>query len=196
MGNDKNRAAFQRKTDSFGTVFCGYDTLTSGVPLLCSLSSLHASRIDRTTGESGRGNLAGDGQGALVVNHGGCAAQTRAETHVLQRDTCATRLGRTLPCFSSALGFSSVATLATLKQPTPSLRVNPANRNHHLWNNNGVWWIHLTMHLPGYTKRRVRRSMKTADVRIARRRRDLYLRNCGSSFPSPATRSAAAMFRN
>ncbi len=73
------------------------------------------------------------------------------------------------------LGSSLVATLATLKQPTASLRVNPANRNHHLWNNHGVWWIHLTLHLPDFTKLRVRRSLRTANLELARILRDRFL---------------------
>ena len=32
-----------------------------------------------------------------------------------------------------------------------SLRVNDANENHHLWNNNGTWWVHYTVHLADFT---------------------------------------------
>jgi hypothetical protein len=54
----------------------------------------------------------------------------------------------------------------------PALRVDPSNQNHHLWCNNGTWWIHYTLHLPDYTIRRVRESLRTRDVVIARHRRD------------------------
>ena len=49
------------------------------------------------------------------------------------------------------------------------------NPNHHLWNNNGTWWLHYTEHLPDYTKRRVRRSLNTQSVGVARAIRDVFL---------------------
>lgn len=52
--------------------------------------------------------------------------------------------------------------------------------NHHIWNNNGTWWVHFTVHLPDYTARRVRRSLRTRDVAVARVRRDELLK----SFPA------------
>ncbi len=55
---------------------------------------------------------------------------------------------------------------------TLTVRVNPENPNHHLWNNNGVWWLHYTLHRPDYTKQRVRCSLKTNDLVVARQRRD------------------------
>ena len=58
---------------------------------------------------------------------------------------------------------------------TASLRVNPDNPNHHLWNNNGTWWLHYTLHLPDYTARRIRRSLHTRDLHEARSRRDELL---------------------
>ena len=58
---------------------------------------------------------------------------------------------------------------------TPSLRVDPENPNHHLWNNHGTWWLHYTLHLPDYTKRRIRRSLHTRDLHEARTRRDELL---------------------
>lgn len=53
-----------------------------------------------------------------------------------------------------------------------ALRVNAANPNHHLWNNNGTWWLHYTVHQPDYTKQRVRVSLGTRCAEEARRRRD------------------------
>ncbi|MDK2973264.1 MAG: hypothetical protein PWP23_3019 [Candidatus Sumerlaeota bacterium] len=47
-----------------------------------------------------------------------------------------------------------------------------ANPNHHLWNNNGTWWFHCTVHRPDYTKERLRWSLETGDLREARARRD------------------------
>ena len=56
-----------------------------------------------------------------------------------------------------------------------SLR-STGGENHHIWNNNGTWWVHYTIHLPDYTARRVRRSLRTRDVAEARVRRDELLR--------------------
>jgi hypothetical protein len=58
---------------------------------------------------------------------------------------------------------------------TVSIRVNGDNPNHHLWNNNGTWFIHYTEHLPDFTKRRIRESLNTKCVAEARRRRDARL---------------------
>lgn len=54
-------------------------------------------------------------------------------------------------------------------------RAQAGNVNHHLWNNNGTWWCHLTVHLPDYTKKRLRLSLETGDVELARRLRDSTL---------------------
>jgi hypothetical protein len=56
-----------------------------------------------------------------------------------------------------------------------SIRVSAVNRQHHLWNNNGTWWLHYTEHLPDFTKRRVRRSLSTHDLEVAITRRDEWL---------------------
>lgn len=62
-----------------------------------------------------------------------------------------------------------------LNTGTLSLRVNDTNENHHLWNNNGTWWLHYTLHLPDYTKKRVRKSLRTASLNHARKLRDHLL---------------------
>ena len=56
--------------------------------------------------------------------------------------------------------------------PVPSLRTNPANLNHHLWLNNGTWYVAYTAHTSPVTAERVRRSLKTKDVVVARQKRD------------------------
>ena len=53
-----------------------------------------------------------------------------------------------------------------------SLRTNPENPNHHLWNNNGTWFIHYVVHPTPITKARVRRSLRTKLLDEARARRD------------------------
>lgn len=45
--------------------------------------------------------------------------------------------------------------------------------DHHLWKNGRLWWVAFTVHLPGWRKERVRRSLQTADLEEARRRRDV-----------------------
>ena len=64
-----------------------------------------------------------------------------------------------------------------------SVRVNRKNKNHHLWNNNGTWWCHLTLHNAGYTAERHRLSLNTRDLPEARQRRDKLLAElAGKSF--------------
>ena len=55
-----------------------------------------------------------------------------------------------------------------------SIRVSEENPNHHLWNNNGIWWLHFTIYPTPYTAERVRRSLKTRSLDAARSRRDRY----------------------
>jgi len=57
----------------------------------------------------------------------------------------------------------------------------PAKPNHHLWNNNGTYWCHYTVHEADYTKRRVRISLHTKDQEEARARRDALLKSVPNS---------------
>jgi hypothetical protein len=59
----------------------------------------------------------------------------------------------------------------------PALRINRANADHHLWNNNGTWFVHYTIHPNVLTKQRVRRSLRTKSLREARQKRDRLLIN-------------------
>jgi hypothetical protein len=52
-------------------------------------------------------------------------------------------------------------------------RTNP---NHHIWNNNGTWWMHYTEYPTPMTKERVRRSLQTKSVEQARLLRDEFLK--------------------
>lgn len=67
-----------------------------------------------------------------------------------------------------------------------SFRVRGHNQNHHLWFNNGSWWMHYTVHLPDGTKQRVRRSLRTRSIELAHARRDAILEEFG-----PARKEAA-----
>ena len=68
------------------------------------------------------------------------------------------------------------AALAALPQGCAlSLRTHPGNPNHHLWWNNGTWWLHATVHRPDYTKQRLRLPLETKNITLARTRRDAVL---------------------
>lgn len=64
--------------------------------------------------------------------------------------------------------------------PRPSLRVRASNPNHHLWNNNGTWYVHYTVHPTPLTKSRIRASLETKSLDVARRRRDEILQRAGA----------------
>ncbi len=84
---------------------------------------------------------------------------------------------------------------------TPSLRINLSNPNHHLFCNNGRnWWLHYTQHLSNYTTQRIRVSLGTADLNVARKRRDAAISHLShqaalgltASLPSYRTEGRAA----
>ncbi len=77
----------------------------------------------------------------------------------------------------------SNTTLAKL----PGIRVDAANANHHLWDNHGTWFLHYTVHPTPFTKERIRRSLGTKDVNVARERRDTFFAHLASE----ATKAAA-----
>jgi len=54
------------------------------------------------------------------------------------------------------------------------LRINAANPNHHLYNNNGTWWCHYTEHRLDFTKHRIRMSLQTPSLPAARAKRDRW----------------------
>jgi hypothetical protein len=70
------------------------------------------------------------------------------------------------------------------------IRVRTENPNHHLWNNHGTWFLHYTVHPTPFTKERIRRSLGTKDIRIARERRDSFFAHLASE---PAKSSAATV---
>ncbi|MFM8655833.1 MAG: hypothetical protein ACKOD5_01675 [Chthoniobacterales bacterium] len=51
-----------------------------------------------------------------------------------------------------------------------------SNPDHNIWNNNGTFWCHFTVHNPDFTKERVRVSLHTKDRDEARQRRDFIMR--------------------
>ncbi len=62
----------------------------------------------------------------------------------------------------------------------PGIRVDAANPNHHLWDNHGTWFLHYTVHPTPFTKERIRRSLGTKDVKVARERRDAFFAHLAS----------------
>ncbi len=60
-----------------------------------------------------------------------------------------------------------------------SLRTDNSNPNHHLWNNNGTWYAAYTVLTSPVTAERVRSSLKTKDVAVARQRRDQLFQEVG-----------------
>jgi len=73
--------------------------------------------------------------------------------------------------------MSNILTLA-------SLRISESNPNHHLWNNNGTWFLHYTVYPTPFTKERIRRSLGTKDVKVARERRDNFFSLLAKETPS------------
>lgn len=65
--------------------------------------------------------------------------------------------------------------------------IRPENPNHHLWNNHGTWFIHYTIHPTRITKERVRCSLGTKDVVVARERRDRFFAQVLNSVPAIVT---------
>ena len=53
-----------------------------------------------------------------------------------------------------------------------STRSNP---DHHIWCNNGTYFVHVTLLWESRRKLRLRKSLKTKDLAEARRRRDRLL---------------------
>jgi hypothetical protein len=78
-----------------------------------------------------------------------------------------------------------------MNNETLAIRVTD-NPDHHLWLNNGTWFVHFTLHTNDYTKRRVRISLKTHDLVEARRSRDRLLEQIASKEKLDSVITAAA----
>src|SRR6187397_602051 len=90
-----------------------------------------------------------------------------------------------------ALRVSSSKGEDTMPRTVLSASADPGalDPDHHLWRNGRLYWVAFTVHLPGWQKERVRRSLGTADLFEARRRRDALLRGY------PAERGCALSLR-
>lgn len=69
------------------------------------------------------------------------------------------------------------------RPPTPPRAPRDGSgENHHLWRNGRLWWIAVTLYDTVRVERvRVRRSLRTADVAVARRLRDAFLARARAS---------------
>ena len=77
----------------------------------------------------------------------------------------------------------------------PSIRVDQSNDTHHLWCNNGTWWLHYTAHFD-HRVRRIRKSLRTRLLSEAILWRDEHLRRiaeCGENVPDRRPTCKAAM---
>lgn len=85
--------------------------------------------------------------------------------------------------------------MTTIKN-LPGIRVRADNPNHHLWNNHGTWFLHYTVHPTPFTKERIRRSLGTKELELARERRDSFFAHLSSEATKASTaaneRKAAA----
>ena len=70
-----------------------------------------------------------------------------------------------------------------------SIRTNPENPNHHLWNNHGTWFVHYVVHPTPFTKERIRKSLGTKSLDQARQLRDAVL---AAPSPGPPMASTSA----
>jgi hypothetical protein len=78
---------------------------------------------------------------------------------------------------------------------TPSIRIREENPDHHLWNNHSTWFLHYTVHPTPFTKERIRRSLGTKDVAIARQHRDAFFAQFAAGAPkaeAPVPKAMAA----
>ena len=80
-----------------------------------------------------------------------------------------------------------------ITSPLPGVRVRTENPNHHLWNNHGTWFLHYTVHPTPFTKERIRRSLGTKDLEIARERRDAFFVQRAAELKTTATVSNKAV---
>lgn len=76
------------------------------------------------------------------------------------------------------------------------MNTHSPNPDHNIWNNNGTWWCHYTIHDSSSTARRVRVSLETKDVDEARQRRDAIIKatsNISTKVPWPRVSRGQAM---
>ena len=80
-------------------------------------------------------------------------------------------------CHKDLLFFADGALLLflTMKNKLVELPDRKYGANHHIWDNNGTWWCHLSLGRRSGPAKRIRFSLRTNNVREARKRRDLIM---------------------
>jgi hypothetical protein len=78
-----------------------------------------------------------------------------------------------------------------ISPPSLRIRVNAENPDHHLWNNHGTWFLHYTVHPTPLTKARVRRTLGTPSLAVARRRRDAFFARWDGQAPNATFQAVA-----
>ncbi|MDB6128614.1 MAG: integrase [Verrucomicrobia bacterium] len=63
------------------------------------------------------------------------------------------------------------------KQRAKTRKVPSPNPNHHLWRHGKNWWVYCAVNPTPRTKDKLRRSLCTESIRMARYRRDLLFQN-------------------
>ena len=75
-----------------------------------------------------------------------------------------------------------------------SLRISEANPNHHLWKQQRKrGFLHYTVYPTPFTKERIRRSLGTKDVKLARERRDNFFSHLAKQSPAPVLTGQVAV---
>jgi hypothetical protein len=81
----------------------------------------------------------------------------------------------------------------SILQSVPSIRIREENPDHHLWNNHSTWFLHYTVHPTPITKERIRRSLGTKDVVVARQHRDAFFAQLSVGAPRSESSAPRAM---
>ncbi len=63
-----------------------------------------------------------------------------------------------------------------MRQIIPLNRTKATGPDHHIWDNNGTWWAHFSITRRRGPSKRVRLSLCTKNVDVARERRDQLMR--------------------
>jgi hypothetical protein len=123
-----------------------------------------------------------------------CAARKGGEPRTLPKTKTDLML-RSAFLFSAWCAVPSHTQSRIMKSTTslPGIRVRAENPNHHLWNNHGTWFLHYTVHPTPFTKERIRRSLGTKDIKVARARRDSFFAHLASEASKPVAAATVSM---
>jgi hypothetical protein len=64
----------------------------------------------------------------------------------------------------------------SMKHIIPLSRTRHYGPDHHIWDNNGTWWMHFSVRRSRGPAKRMRLSLHTATRKVARERRDLLMK--------------------